>query len=742
MTSSLVRATDIAKLAGVSRAAITQWRKKFKTFPKQVEGADSPSPLFDLAQVEQWLIENGRMPEPSTEAGESAPTAGEVAARSRATGSDEVVIGAYLAAEHLARAAADGPVRTGIAAGLSVPLRRADGTVTAGFADVEPQRILGWVHEVIEVQPGLRGALGPLAEQSADRVGPLQRFIGTLDARFGSDWRTREPDSIFETFTAGKQSFAPPEYTTFLVDLAGLEHGVLLDPCTGWGEALIEAGRRCPDLQLVGVDADPACVAIAQQRAILHDLDLDLRVGDSISSDDPAAGVVADAVVSMPALGPLSDAQQADRHDPRWVFARPGRDAADRWLQQAVEHLSEEGRAFVVTGGVTADGRQAATLRHELLRRGVIEAVISIETPRQSVGFWVWVLARPGRTVDPDRVLMVDAPAARDQPDGSFFDDIVGIYRRWRTDGEHTPSEYVAAVPTRELLEPGTGLVPSMWIARASAPSPEALIEKVREAEQHRGALTDDTAPHSLAPLIPLATTARTEKLPSLSGVTILRGTVRPAPHGAVSSCAPVRVLSSRVLAELDQGAAVDDVAPLAIPFENPNPVRTRSGDIHVELLHYNPDPGAVTVLDVDDWAVGIHTYLIRVDDSLVDRWFLVACIRAAMRQPWNGRRSPTRSTLDRIDIPVLPLEEQQRIGQVVRELDREQAALARRMQATRQLRDAVEGAVATGAITVGPTPDPAARPVVKPRTAALRQKQAASARKKRTQRPGHDATE
>ena len=727
MTSPRVRAVDIAKLAGVSRAAITQWRKKFPTFPKPVEGADSPSPLFNLNEVERWLVENGRMPEPSTAAGDSALAAGEVETRLRAVGSDEVVIGAYLAAEHLARASAEQAVRGGAAAGLSVPLRLADGTIASGLASVEPNRILRWVRELIEARPELRVALGPLAEQSVSSVGPLQQFIGTLDARFGSDWRTREPDSIFKTSTAGRLFFAPPEYTKFLVDLAGIERGVLLDPCAGWAGTLLEAGRRYRELRLIGVEVNPDAAAIAQQRAILHDLDVDLRVGDSISSDDPATGVVADAVISTPSFDSRATVGPAERSDPRWVFGRPGRDSADRWLQQAVEHLADDGRAVVCTGRLTAEGPQSARLRHELLRRGVIEALISVEMARSGTGTWVWVLARPGRTVDPDRVLMLHAPISADRPDPSRFDEVVGTYRRWRTTGDITPSDCAAAIPVRDLLEPGAELVPQAWIARAAAQSPLALVEEINERDRRRSALAAAT-PRSLAPLVPVGSAVRTEKLSAMTGVVVLRGTVLQSAQRTVQAAGMVRVMSPDALSALELGASVDEAAPLTVPFEDSRSVRTQTGDIFVGAIRAVNDPDSITVLDVDDWAVSMPSYLVRTDDTLIDRWFLVACIRATLRQPWFDPRTLTGGNLDRIRIPVLPLEEQRRIGRAVRQLDQEQKALARQMQATRHLREAVEGAVASGAITV----QAPAQPEPKPRTAAIRKKQRAQGRKVR----------
>ncbi|WP_328459422.1 N-6 DNA methylase [Actinoplanes sp. NBC_00393] len=61
-----VTAADIARLAGVGRAAVTNWRKRYDSFPEPV-GGTAASPLFDLEQVEQWLAAQGRLPTVTSE---------------------------------------------------------------------------------------------------------------------------------------------------------------------------------------------------------------------------------------------------------------------------------------------------------------------------------------------------------------------------------------------------------------------------------------------------------------------------------------------------------------------------------------------------------------------------------------------------------------------------------------------------------------------------------------------------
>jgi SAM-dependent methyltransferase len=54
-----VTAADIARLAGVGRAAVSNWRRRYADFPRPV-GGPATSPTFDLGQVEAWLRANGK----------------------------------------------------------------------------------------------------------------------------------------------------------------------------------------------------------------------------------------------------------------------------------------------------------------------------------------------------------------------------------------------------------------------------------------------------------------------------------------------------------------------------------------------------------------------------------------------------------------------------------------------------------------------------------------------------------
>jgi hypothetical protein len=52
-------AAAIARLAGVGRAAVSNWRRRYSRFPKPVGGSPT-SPTFDRAEVEAWLKATGK----------------------------------------------------------------------------------------------------------------------------------------------------------------------------------------------------------------------------------------------------------------------------------------------------------------------------------------------------------------------------------------------------------------------------------------------------------------------------------------------------------------------------------------------------------------------------------------------------------------------------------------------------------------------------------------------------------
>lgn len=65
-TEPLVTAAEIARLAGVTRAAVSNWRRRHENFPAPAAGSSS-SPLFSLPEVRAWLEQQRKGQELSAE---------------------------------------------------------------------------------------------------------------------------------------------------------------------------------------------------------------------------------------------------------------------------------------------------------------------------------------------------------------------------------------------------------------------------------------------------------------------------------------------------------------------------------------------------------------------------------------------------------------------------------------------------------------------------------------------------
>jgi SAM-dependent methyltransferase len=57
-----VTAADIARMVGVGRAAVSNWRRRYEDFPAPV-GGTATSPTFSLQAVEEWLLHQGKVEE-------------------------------------------------------------------------------------------------------------------------------------------------------------------------------------------------------------------------------------------------------------------------------------------------------------------------------------------------------------------------------------------------------------------------------------------------------------------------------------------------------------------------------------------------------------------------------------------------------------------------------------------------------------------------------------------------------
>ncbi|MGW1232195.1 N-6 DNA methylase [Streptomyces californicus] len=436
-----VTAAGIARLAGVGRAAVSNWRRRHADFPLPVGGTGT-SPSFALAEVEQWLRDQGKLVEvPLRERVWQAIAghpAGAVQAlihtgcalllvRDRPTAWLELAaapderMAALLphAMEHVLTDRFGPEADTGVHA---VPSPETSGVHTA-----LPSEVPGGHTALSPGAPGVHTpsrAESPAAESPAAES-PAVRAAGTPDGRRPHAARAVHTPTARDlmpsvpllraaaelaagigagqtfAFLLGRQLDANPRQYTLtpahlaelMADLAeppptadrtarGQHVRTVLDPAAGTG-ALLRAVHG--PAALYGQEADPALAALTALRLAL-DADTprgaapgpDLRTGDTLRAD-AFPELAADTVLCHPPFNERNWGHEELAYDPRWEYGLPARTESElAWVQHVLARLRDGGTAVLLMPPAAASRRSGRRVRAGLLRRGALQAVIAL----------------------------------------------------------------------------------------------------------------------------------------------------------------------------------------------------------------------------------------------------------------------------------------------------------------------------------------------------------------------------
>jgi hypothetical protein len=267
-----VTAAEISRLAGVTRATVSNWRRRHADFPAPVGGTAS-SPAYDLQAVRDWLAARNQLPQVTAaealrEQLRSLPPHADLAGLARVVVAASGLSGIGRELLELSDGALMERVATLTAADAAGPAKGGGTDLRAGNAAV------------------VRGVLGCVAER-----GPRE----TLDVL------------AERSIPVGSVEYLPPWLAELMVDVvvrAGVRAGAsILDPACGAGTILSAAAGRGFG-QIYGQDLSPthAGYAVAGVRMSAPAAKVQVVAGDSIRADGfPGLGV--DAVVCAPPFG-------------------------------------------------------------------------------------------------------------------------------------------------------------------------------------------------------------------------------------------------------------------------------------------------------------------------------------------------------------------------------------------------------------------------------------------------------
>lgn len=687
--STEVTAAGIARLAGVGRAAVSNWRRRHADFPKPVGGTET-SPSFALPEVEQWLRDQGKLAEVPLRERVWQQLAGHPAGAVPAlvhTGCALLLVRDRPTAWLEITAVSDGRMATVLHFALNDLLTARFGPATEA-GDGSGGGTSGCV----------RAVHTPTADELLPSV-PLLRAAAELAAETGAR-------QAFE-FLLGRQLDANPRQFTLtppglaelmaaLVETGSRPARTVLDPATGTG-ALLRALSR--PTALYAQDADPDLAALTALRLALNSTiescTVAVRAGDTLRADAfPQLAV--DAVLCHPPFNERNWGHDELAYDPRWEYGFPARTESElAWVQHALAHLREGGTAVLLMPPAAASRRSGRRIRADLLRRGALRAVVALPAgaaPPYGIPLHLWVLRKPGAGVRPSpELLLVDTaepaePAAataatpasggRDRLDwqavrSAVLDAWEPFDRAERTGpepdaplgrtGQDRPG-VSRVVPVIELLDDDVDLAPARHLPPPTAGGGPAELTRVRDRLTETLRLTATLTP-------PLADLSDPARWPLTTVGELARAGALQLRTGG-SGTGPGPVLTEYDVLGSTAPSGTLPATPASTDGPPEEPVLVEPGDVVVPVL------GGGTVARVIDEAtagaaLGRNLQLLRPDPAALDPWFLAGFLRgtANNRQASSYASTATRLDARRLQLPRLPLAEQQRYGAQFRAL-------------------------------------------------------------------------
>ncbi|MFJ3672322.1 N-6 DNA methylase [Streptomyces sp. NPDC090106] len=676
-----VTAAGIARLAGVGRAAVSNWRRRHADFPKPVGGTET-SPSFALAEVEAWLREQGKL--------------AEVPLRERVwqqlAGHPEGPVAALTHAGCLLLLIHDRPtvwldVSAGSDARLAETLPGAlKDVLTARFGPerTEPAGARdGGVHSGADPSaptPAHSAVPTPTGAHLAPSV-PLLRGAAELAAETGAR-------QTFE-FLLGRHldanprqyTLTPAELARLMATLAGPARTVL-DPACGTG-ALLRAVTARADQELYAQDSAPDLAALTALRLALHARSgVHGAGGDSLRAD-AFPRLRADAVLCHPPFNERNWGHDELAYDPRWEYGFPARTESElAWVQHALARLKDGGTAVLLMPPAAASRRSGRRIRADLLRRGALRAVVALPVgaaPPYNIPLHLWVLRRPEKAPAQPELLLVDtgqfATEGRGGPDWRAVKEaVVDAWSAFDRTGTLTERPGLArALPVIDLLDDDVDLAPARHLPPPAVADGAQALTEMRERLGETLRLTADLTP---AP----ADLAHAARWPLTTIGELARGGALLMRTGGNGGPARVPVLT-------DHDVLAGTAPSGTLPESDEEAVLVEPGDVVVPVLG-----GGSVARVIDDAtggaALGRNLVLLRPERAALDPWFLAGFLRgtANNRQASSYASTATRLDVRRLQLPRLPLDEQRRYGARFRALDEFEQALRRAGRLGQQL--------------------------------------------------------
>ncbi|MCO5967499.1 N-6 DNA methylase [Actinoallomurus soli] len=658
--TALVTAADISRLAGVTRATVSNWRRRHADFPAPVGGTDT-SPAYDLAAVRAWLSARGQLPEnsPADELRlllRAQPETGRAVAR---------LFPVVLAAAGLSRAdlvslpeRSDDELASWTRSAVNALADEIPGVAEAASGGVDASLLRALVRAVIA--EGAEATAGILFERLLEDSSVTGTYL--------------TPGPLAELMTA------------LLAEDSGAFPKRVLDPACGSG-SLLAAAARTGATEVYGQDVLTGHAARAAVRLRLGApaAAVTVRAGDSLRSD-AFPDLAVDAVLCNPPYGDRAWGHDELAYDERWAYGVPPRGESElAWIQHCLAHLAPGAHAVLLMPPAVAERASGRRIRSELVRGGVLRAVIAlpqgIAMPLH-IGLHLWVLRRPGPDADvPPAVLFLDATSTKKQDHdwAELRETVLAAWRAYRVGADITAVPAARAVPLIDLLDEAADLTPVRHVRGGrTVQHPGRLARQGTDLRDrlHQAAtqVSDLSRTGDWPPTGDRPREWRTATVADLlrgGALDLLHATPRgsrraePEPLAPGDDARPVLTAKDVVTGRPASGTSADRTADGDVHLVRP-------GDVLLPEIFRGEHPSVTRVAEDDDagCVLGPHLWLFRPDPQRLDPWFLAGFLSAEE----NVSAATTGSSLVRIHprrlrVPLLPLVEQRRYGDAFRHL-------------------------------------------------------------------------
>ncbi|MCX4514423.1 N-6 DNA methylase [Streptomyces sp. NBC_01619] len=676
-------AAEISRIAGVTRATVSNWRRRHDDFPAPSGGTDS-SPLYDLESVRAWLASRGHVS--AANPSEELRTTLRLRAQSGGGTSDLLLL--------VLAAAGRSPEELTAAAQLPDP-----DLVT------HAQRDVATTADAVPSADAVRF--------KADDAAVLRALYACVRDEGGQAALSVLAERELEDSAASGAYLTPAPLADLLARLIPGAPARVLDPACGGGTLLAAAARRGAR-ELYGQDNLPVQALRSAVSLMLTapEAEVTVRAADSLRAD-AFPDLLADAVLCNPPYGVRDWGHDELAYDPRWAYGVPARAESElAWVQHALAHLTPGGHAALLLPPATAGRASGRRVRAELVRSGALLAVIALPVGASvplHVGLQVWVLQRP-EPGGPEHksVLFVDtaadaatgtatAPArggtavtarTRGGSRSASLDwegitaHALGAWRAFTENPDTFEGEpgVAHAVGVVDLLDDVVDLTPARLVRASRAEVDPAELSAGVDASR-RGLVGAAKSLARTAGREGWSTAgASTREWRTATASDLARGgaltLLRTLPEGARGRADGDG--SDGNGKQPDAARAVltgSDIARGSGPTGDPAELRGDTapviamGDVLVRAVA-SGDGSMARVAGKEDAGalLGLHVHLFRPDPKRLDAWFLAGFLGAEE----NIAGASTGSTVltvspGRLRVPLLPLEEQRRYGEAFR---------------------------------------------------------------------------